>query len=128
MTDMTVAKTILEQLGGRKFTVMTGAKNYIGDANSLTFRLPGAGGFCKDGINVVKVTLDPSDTYTVVFSRLRGAKLTVVSQSSDVYADVLQDVFTRATGLATSLGTMGVKPQPLFPASAERAFNNRAED
>jgi len=24
-----IAKTILEQLGGRKFTVMTGAKNFI---------------------------------------------------------------------------------------------------
>ena len=28
-TDMTVAKTILEQLGGNKFRMMTGAKNLL---------------------------------------------------------------------------------------------------
>ena len=34
MSNMTVAKTILEQLGGNKFRMMTGAKNLAGDENS----------------------------------------------------------------------------------------------
>ena len=32
---MRVAKTILEQLGGNKFRMMTGAKNLAGDENSF---------------------------------------------------------------------------------------------
>lgn len=123
MSNLQVASTILQQLGGRRFSVMTGAKNFTGDANSLSFRLPGGGGFCKDGINYVKVTLDASDTYSVVFSRIRGRKVTVVESFTDIYADSLREVFTRATGLQTSLGMMGG-----FPASAMRAFNNKHED
>lgn len=102
-TDMTVANTILEQLGGRKFAVMTGAKNFLGDEKSLTFRLPGGAGYCRDGINCVKVTLDPTDTYTVEFLRIRGAKVTTVKTLDDVYNDMLREVFEGATGLRTSL-------------------------
>ena len=36
MSNLTVAKTILEQLGGNKFCMMTGAKNLAGDENSLS--------------------------------------------------------------------------------------------
>jgi hypothetical protein len=41
---------------------MTGAKNFAGSENSLSFRIPGSG-FAGDGINAVHITLDPSDTY-----------------------------------------------------------------
>jgi hypothetical protein len=107
MADMTntlgVANTILEQLGGRKFIAMTGARNILGDGNSVSFRLPGAGGFCKNGINYVKITLDPSNTYAVQFSRIRGRQVKSVDVVSDIYADALRDIFTSVTGLAVSL-------------------------
>jgi hypothetical protein len=106
MSDMTVAKTILEQLGGRKFIVMTGAKNFVGTDNSLTFRLPGARGFCKDNINSVQVTLDPNDTYTVTFARVRGGDVKVISMFRDIYCEQLRETFTEQTGLLTSMGTM----------------------
>jgi hypothetical protein len=109
MSDQTVAKTILEQLGGRKFIVMTGARNLIGASGNLSFRLPGAGGFCNDGINHVVITLTPNDEYDMTFSRLRGMKVTQVAKYEGVYFDQLQELFTKATGLATSLGTMGAK-------------------
>jgi hypothetical protein len=102
-----VAKTILEQLGGRRFIAMTGARNFIDTGNGLSFRLPGSGGFIKNGINVVRIDLTPNDTYNVTFSRLRGSKDTVISKHDDVYADSLREVFESETGLATSLGTMG---------------------
>jgi hypothetical protein len=35
---MKVAKTILEQLGGNQFRMMTGAKSLAGDENSLKVR------------------------------------------------------------------------------------------
>lgn len=98
---MQVAKTILEQLGGTRFAVMTGAKNFVGGNDSLAFRLPS--NFAKDGINTVRVTLDPSDTYTVEFLRIRGTKLTIVATEDMVYCDALRSTFTRVTGLQVSL-------------------------
>jgi len=104
MTDMTVAKTILQQLGGKVFTMMTGAKNFTGDKTTLTFSLPGAGGFTKQGINRVAVALTPLDTYTVTFYRLRkGNPLKVVAERTMVYCDQLRAVFTEVTGLEVSL-------------------------
>ena len=35
MSNLKVAKTILEQLGGNHFRMMTGAKKLAGDENSL---------------------------------------------------------------------------------------------
>jgi len=106
MSNVDVAKTILEQLGGGRFIAMTGAKNLIagaGEDRSLTFRLPKS----KDGINAVKITLDPSDTYTVRFFRI-GDRRTAYAQTDksvheDIYADMLQELFTRVTGLYTHL-------------------------
>lgn len=98
---LTVANTILAQLGGARFAAMTGAKGFVGDTNSLAFRLPS--NFATKGINVVKVTLDPSDTYTVTFAKLRGVKYTVIAEANDVYNDNLRRVFTSYTGLDTSL-------------------------
>ena len=54
MRPMEVANTILEQLGGRQFQAMTGASQFVGSKNSLSFRLPGAGGFCKAGMQFPK--------------------------------------------------------------------------
>ena len=64
MTDMTVANTILQQLGGRQFLAMTGAKKLVGSETSLRFRLPRLSGALA---NFVVVTLTPEDLYKVDF-------------------------------------------------------------
>ena len=102
-TDMTVATEILRQLGGRQFQVMTGAKNFVGDEDRLGFALPGRPGFVRNGINHVTVILEPSDTYRVMFRRIRGRNLTTVSEHSDIYNDQLRGLFEDVTGLRTSL-------------------------
>ncbi len=101
------AYTILEQLGGRRFVFMTGAKALTLAPESLRFRLPGGGGFCKGGINAVTITLTHRDDYDLAFSRVTKRGATVVATREGIYADQLQDVFTSVTGLVTSLGTMG---------------------
>ena len=98
-TDMTVATTILQQLGGNRFKAMTGAKNLAGGVNYLSFRLPKA----KDGINYIKIALDASDTYTLEFGRVHGAAYNVKHTTSGIYNDMLQDCFTQHTGLYTNL-------------------------
>lgn len=105
MTDMTVANTILEQLGKNRFIAMTGAKNFVGSDDALSFKLPS--NFAKGGINAVRIRLDTSrDTYEVTFSKIRGTKVTQVSTFNDVYADSLRSLFTSETGLDTSLGSV----------------------
>lgn len=97
-TDLTVANTIKEQLG-RSFALLTGAKNFLGDTNSLSFRIPST----KRGINYVKITLNGRDLYDVTFGKIRGLNYTVVDEAEDVYFDSLQDVFENRTGLYCTL-------------------------
>lgn len=97
---MQVAQTILDQLGGNRFRAMTGAKDFVGSANSLMFRLPRAG---KNGINKVRITLTPNDTYKVEFMKLRKLEVKTVSTHEEIYCDMLTELFEDHTGLYTSL-------------------------
>lgn len=100
--DMTVANTILEQLGGGRFTMMTGAKNFVGDANSLRFAIMRN----AKKITHVAVVLEQNDIYKVTFWHVgRGAsfKMEIVEEMGLVYAEDLQSRFTEATGLHTRL-------------------------
>ena len=96
-----ITHEILRQLGGSRFVAMTGAKHLCEVERGLGFQIPG--NVTKDGINAVKITLEPSDTYTVKFMRMTRTKLKVVAEVSDVYCDMLQEVFTDRTGLYTHL-------------------------
>ena len=96
-----IARTIIDQLGGGRFQVMTGAKNFMALDSGLSFKLPSS--FAVNGINYVRVTLTPMDDYTVEFMRVRGLKVTTVNTREGVYCDVLAEVFERVTGLRTRL-------------------------
>ena len=98
---MQIAQTILDQLGGRRFVVMTGARNLGGTADSLSFKLPS--NTSKNKATHVKVTLAKDDTYTVEFFRFRGTKGGVIATHTGIYADLLASLFTEETGLAVSL-------------------------
>jgi len=101
MTDMTVANTILQQLGGRQFIAMTGSYNFLGTANSLSFKLRRN----KANASGMRITLLPSDTYRVEFYRIRNMEAITLEEHvyDDVYCDMLQDIFESVTGLYTSL-------------------------
>lgn len=94
-----IARTVLEQLGGRRFVAMTGARNILAGNRSLSFRLPAKGGWAKRGINIVTVTLSGLDLYDVEFKRLYRLEVKTVAEESGVYAEDLQKVFTEHTGL-----------------------------
>lgn len=99
---MKVADVILEQLGGIRFCVMTGAKNFLHSDDSLTFRLPS--NLATDGINAIRVTLDPSDTYTLKCRKIRGVSVKDVAELPGICANKLRETFTRLTGLDCTLG------------------------
>lgn len=99
-TDMTVANTILAQLGGRRFIVMTGSTNFTGRADGLSFKV----GSNPKGVTHVRVTLTDMDDYTVEFLKIRGTKMPVTLAEVDgIYCDQLEEVFTNHTGLYTRL-------------------------
>lgn len=95
---MNVAREILRQLGGNRFIAMTGAKNFVGGENSLTFRLRGG---TKNKINAVRIELNGRDLYDIKYMRVWGTKVTIVTEQNDVYNDMLEECFTEATGLYT---------------------------
>jgi hypothetical protein len=99
MTDLTVAKIILEQLGGDRFVAMTGATSFIGTEDSLTFRV----GRNPKGVSHVRVTLASADLYAVTFFHTGKAPRI----GGDVPCDMLQDVFFEHTGLHTRLHRQG---------------------
>ena len=96
---LSVARTILQQLGGNKFVVMTGAKNLVGSENGLSMKI----GRNSSKSHYFKVTLTPMDTYTLEFSHVRKAKFTVDQTYEHVYADQLRSIFESHTGMRTSL-------------------------
>ncbi len=99
MTDMTVAKTILEQLGGRQFLLLTGSTNLVGSNNSLSMKLgKGAKG------THMRIVLDVTDTYTLFLMKVRAGTVKEVAVEDMVYCDTLQDVFETMTGLYVTLG------------------------
>jgi hypothetical protein len=96
---MEIAKTILQQLGGNRFAVMTGAKNFVGGHRELSFKV----GRNAKGVTHVKITLTPDDLYTVEAFKVRGFDSRTVDKREGVYVDDLQRTFTAMTGLDTHL-------------------------
>ena len=95
---MSVAKTILEQLGGNKFRMMTGAKNFMGFSDGLVMKIG------RNSSNYLKITLNSMDTYDMEFAKVSkmGEKKSV-SEYNNIYCDMLTDQFTAHTGMYTSL-------------------------
>jgi hypothetical protein len=103
MTDMTVAKTILEQMGGiGRISAMTGAYNFIASDDGVSFRFKGSKTF-----NYVKIKLTGMDLYDVEIGQIRKKKgiPTVVPRSTEtgLYFDMLKPIFEKVTGLYLSL-------------------------
>ena len=94
------AKTLLRQLGGNKFIMMTGAKQMSIGKNGLTMKI----GRNSKSITHVAIDLDRGkDLYIMKFIRVRKGIPKVVKQYDGVYADNLNNIFEKETGLYTRL-------------------------
>jgi len=112
-------RAIAEQIGGNKFLVMTGSKfQYYGYDKLgyvyLMIKLTRN----QSKAQYLKIQLNGLDLYDLTFSRIKktltplakelGIKVydeevIIVKEYKDVYADMLQDIFTSVTGLYTRL-------------------------
>jgi hypothetical protein len=94
---MTIASQILQQLGGNKFIVMTGATCYS-DGNTLVVKFKGS-----KIANIMYVILNSMDTYDVKFCKFRGLDVKTIKEVERAYSDMLKSIFEKTTGLYTSL-------------------------
>jgi hypothetical protein len=102
--DKRQAGETLKQLGGNKFIMMTGAKNFAVGPKGMGFKI----GRNSKGVNYIRIDLDRGrDLYNMEFIQMRGGNLKIKSKVKGVYNDQLQKIFTKHTGMYTSLGTMG---------------------
>ena len=86
MSNLKVPETILEQLGGNKFRMMTGAKNFGGTEDSLSMRI----GRNSSNSNYLKITLNQMDTYDMKFCKLtRKFEEKSVTEYNNIYNDML---------------------------------------
>jgi len=119
-----VVETILEQMGGNKFMVMTGARPVVHGPHMLTFKLPTN----QSKANYLDVIHNPGkDLYTMTFRRVsnRGMDSKNLVEYDDVYADQLQPMFEKVTGMYTTMGTMGRKSNPTMRPIIKAATNIR---
>ena len=89
MSNLKVPETILSQLGGNKFRMMT-----------LSMRI----GRNSSNSNYLKITLNAMDAYDMKFCKLtRKFEEKSVTEYHNIYNDMLTDQFTAHTGMYTSL-------------------------
>ncbi len=108
---MSVPAIILEQLGGRRFIVMTGSRDFIGDGNTLRMSLARN----SSGANRLEITLNGLDLYDMRFYRRTGGKMNTKTYEispvkekdikfyHDVWCDQLEELFREVTGLETRM-------------------------
>ena len=115
MTTTTTANIIYQQLGGGRFTAMTGARNFVAIENGLVFYI----GRNASKANKVKITVNALDLYDVEFIKYTPysfkisrdgksfketqEKSETVAKLEGYYSDMLQDGFTSVTGMYTHL-------------------------
>ena len=106
MDNMTIAKTILNQIGG-KALYMIGAKQNVAIESGVSIKV-GRGAKHPTGGKVthLRVTLDANDTYTFEVLRAKGGKnpsVKVLDTTEGVYCDMLREMIESSTGMYTSL-------------------------
>ena len=96
-----IAKTILEQIGGRRFAAMTGSKDFIDMGNGLRMSLARN----KTSANRLDIIYDGgADLYNMRFYRKTFSKKTFECRTKDIethggiYCDMLEEMFTMVTG------------------------------
>ena len=100
-----IAAAMLNQLGGRGFIVMTGAKDFFMCNDFFRFKI----GKNAAGINTVTLGLRDDDTYYMKFERVSVSKKTfevkkILKKEYDgIYCDQLGEFFREATELETKV-------------------------
>ena len=90
----------LQQLGGNRFIAMTGEKHFVVGPNGMSFKI----GRNSKRVNHVTIDYDRGrDLYNMKFDWVTIKGIKNKKTLKGIYADQLQDMFTKYTGMYTSL-------------------------
>ena len=99
-----VIETIIEQLGGNKFFVMTGSKPQYKDISTdsplIALKLT------KNNSKANYLTIQyirSTDLYKMEFIKMNIKERKIVSSYDNIYSDQLTEIFESETGLRTTL-------------------------
>lgn len=96
-----VADTIYMQLGGITFRTVTGATNFAGGVDYLSFKIPSNN---KKRVSHIVVKYNQGlDTYDMKFLSIRGSKMKEVEIFENVLCFQLQELFFQVTGIYTNV-------------------------
>ena len=94
----------MEQIGGKRFAVMTGSRDFVDMGNGLRMSLARN----KTSANRLDIIYDEgADLYNMRFYRKTFSKKTFESKAKDIethegiFFDMLEEIFTQVTGLYT---------------------------
>ena len=97
-----IAKTILQQIGGRRFAARTGSRDFIDMGDGLRMSLARN----KTSANRLDIIYDAGlDLYKMRFFRTTFSKKTCECKTKEIemhegiYCDMLENVFNMVTGL-----------------------------
>lgn len=93
------AATILKQLGGNKFIMMTGSKNFVCDEKGIGFRFMRN----KIGAQWCNIRLNSLDLYDMTFKSIKKDQVIIIKEINNLYDDQIESIFSETTGLATRL-------------------------
>ena len=97
----TIARTILEQIGGKRFAVMTGSRDFVDMGNGLRMSLARN----KTSANRLDIIYDAGTDmrfYRKTFSKKNfESKAKDIETHEGIFFDMLEEVFTQVTGLYT---------------------------
>lgn len=98
--SMEIARTILEQMGGKGFRLMCGVRNATAGPDFLQLRFKGS-----RKANTLKITLTAMDVYDMEFFQFRPKSMTCpkIVEFLGLYAEDLAKTFTEFTGLETRM-------------------------
>jgi hypothetical protein len=88
----------LKQLGGNRFIAMTGAKDFGVGPKGMSFKI----GRNSKRVNYIRIDLK-NDLYNMEFMWVSKKGIKVIKKVKGVYNDQLQKMFTKYTGMYTSL-------------------------
>jgi len=93
------AETIIKQLGGLgKLKAMVAGHSFATNGSDLTFKFKGS-----RNSNCINIALDPDDTYSITFYKLKKFDAVTVKELTGIYCNQLIPLFEETTGLYLSL-------------------------
>lgn len=103
-----IGNTILEQMGGRRLSVMLGVQQYYDIRNGVGFKWPNRQ---RSKGNYVEIVLNGKDLYDMTFFNVSRSGKKRVAQFNDLFAESLVRVFEDHTGWYLRLASVNASEE-----------------